>query len=192
MTRGQAAHFSRTKMYFTGFRCLGCATHYSPDRDVLLCPECNNLLEATYDYEAIKLRVDRNEIAASRRGVWRWESLLPVQDRSAIVTLGEGDTPMLRCDRLAKAVGVRELWLMSDAANPTGSLKDRSVTVAATKAVEFGYRILSCDSTGNKASSVAAYASRHTQRAPDSRAWCSARNTRPRRRRRKRFSLARS
>jgi threonine synthase len=160
MTRGQAAHFPRTKMYFTGFRCLGCATHYSPDRDLLLCPECHNLLEATYDYEAIKTRVDRNEIAASRRGVWRWESLLPVQDRSAIVTLGEGDTPMLRCDRLAKAVGVRELWLMSDAANPTGSLKDRSVTVAATKAVEFGYRILSCDSTGNKASSVAAYAAR--------------------------------
>jgi threonine synthase len=125
-------------MYFTGFHCLGCGTHYAPDRDLLLCPKCHNLLEADYDYEGIKTRVDRN----------------------AIVTLGEGDTPMLRCDRLAKAVGVRELWLMSDAANPTGSLKDRSVTVAATKAVEFGYKILSCDSTGNKASSVAAYAAR--------------------------------
>lgn len=147
-------------MYFTGFRCLGCATLQAPDRDVLLCPECQNLLEATYDYDAIRARVDRDEIAASRRGVWRWASLLPVLDQSAIVTLGEGDTPMLRCDRLAQAVGVRELWLMSDAANPTGSLKDRSVTVAATKAVEFGYRILSCDSTGNKASSVAAYAAR--------------------------------
>jgi threonine synthase len=147
-------------MYFTGFRCLGCATLQAPDRDVLLCPQCQNLLEATYDYDAIRNRVDRDEIAASRRGVWRWASLLPVLDHGAIVTLGEGDTPMLRCDRLAKAVGVRELWLMSDAANPTGSLKDRSVTVAATKAVEFGYRILSCDSTGNKASSVAAYAAR--------------------------------
>lgn len=146
-------------MYFTGFRCLGCSKHYA-DRDVLLCPECDNLLEATYDYEGIKAQVDRGEIAASRRGVWRWGALLPVLDPKAIVTLGEGDTPMLRCDRLAKAIGVRELWLMSDAANPTGSLKDRSVTVAATKAVEFGYRVLSCDSTGNKASSVAAYAAR--------------------------------
>lgn len=147
-------------MYFTGLRCLGCATLQAPDRDVLLCPECQNLLEATYDYDGIRAHVDRDQIAASRRGVWRWASLLPVLDHGAIVTLGEGDTPMLRCDRLAKAVGVRELWLMSDAANPTGSLKDRSVTVAATKAAEFGYRILSCDSTGNKASSVAAYAAR--------------------------------
>lgn len=147
-------------MYFTGLRCLGCGVHHAPDSDVLLCPNCQNLLEATYDYDGIKSRVDRNEIAASRQGVWRWRALLPVLDDNAIVTLGEGDTPMLRCDRLAKAVGVRELWLMSDAANPTGSLKDRSVTVAATKAVEFGYRILSCDSTGNKASSVAAYAAR--------------------------------
>jgi threonine synthase len=147
-------------MYFTGLRCLGCATHYPPDRDVLLCPACGNLLEAIYDYDRIRAHVDRNEIASSRQGVWRWASLLPVLDRDAIVTLGEGDTPMLRCDRLARAIGVRSLWLMSDAANPTGSLKDRSVTVAATKAVEFGYRVLSCDSTGNKASSVAAYASR--------------------------------
>ena len=122
-------------MYFTGFRCLGCGAHYAPDRDVLLCPACHNLLEALYDYDGIRAHVDRNEIAASRNGVWRWASLLPVQDHNAIVTLGEGDTPMLRCERLAKSVGVRELWLMSDAANPTGSLKDRSVTVAATKAV---------------------------------------------------------
>jgi threonine synthase len=147
-------------MYFTGFSCLGCGAHHAPDRDVLLCPECHNLLEATYDYDGIKARVDRDQIASSRQGVWRWGALLPVQDRSAIVTLGEGDTPMMRCDRLARVAGVRELWLLSDAANPTGSLKDRSVTVAATKAVEFGYRTLSCDSTGNKASSVAAYAAR--------------------------------
>lgn len=147
-------------MYFTGFRCLGCGMHHAPDRDVLLCPECGNLLEATYDYGGIKAHVDRNEIAADRSGLWRWGALMPVLDRTAIVSLGEGDTPMLRCDRLAKAMGVRELWMMSDGANPTGSLKDRSVTVAATKAVEFGYRILSCDSTGNKASSVAAYAAR--------------------------------
>jgi threonine synthase len=147
-------------MYFTGLTCRGCAAHYGPDRDLLLCPTCHNLLEAEYDYEGIKSRVDRDQVAASRIGVWRWASLLPVLDPKAIVSLGEGDTPMLRCDRLAEAVGVRELWLMSDAANPTGSLKDRSVTVAASKAVEFGYRVLSCDSTGNKASSVAAYAAR--------------------------------
>lgn len=147
-------------MYFTGFNCLGCTATYPPDRDLLLCPQCGNLLEATYDLAGMKRRVDRDAVAARPHGVWRWHELMPILDQAAIVTLGEGDTPMLRCDRLAKAVGVRELWVKVDAANPTGSLKDRSVTVAATKAVEFGYRILSCDSTGNKASSVAAYAAR--------------------------------
>lgn len=147
-------------MYFTGFRCVGCAGTYPADRDLLLCPKCDNLLEATYDYAGMKCRVDRDAMAARPPGVWRWHELMPILDKGAIVTLGEGDTPMLRCDRLAKIVGVRELWVKSDASNPTGSLKDRSVTVAATKAVEFGYRVLSCDSTGNKASSVAAYAAR--------------------------------
>jgi threonine synthase len=86
---------------------------------------------------------------------------LPVLDPSKIVTLGEGGTPLLRSERLARECGVRELWLKSDAtANPTGSLKDRSITVAATKAREFGYGVLACDSTGNKASATAAYAAR--------------------------------
>ncbi|HUJ87676.1 MAG TPA: threonine synthase [Burkholderiales bacterium] len=145
---------------FTGFSCVGCGTTYGPKQDLLLCPNCSNLLEATYDYADLRRRLDRDAIAARPSGLWRWRELLPVLDPGAIVTLGEGDTPMLRCDRLAKTVGVRELWVKSDASNPTGSLKDRSITVSATKAIEFGYRVLSCDSTGNKASSVAAYAAR--------------------------------
>ena len=147
-------------MYFTGFRCVGCSATYPANHDLLLCPQCSNLLEATYDYDGIRCHVDRDAIASRPPSVWRWHELLPILDSSAIVTLGEGDTPTLRCDRLAKTVGVRELWVKSDASNPTGSLKDRSITVAATKAVEFGYGVLSCDSTGNKASSVAAYAAR--------------------------------
>ena len=145
---------------FTGFTCVGCRAPYGPGEDLLLCPVCHNLLEANYDLPGLRASLDRDAVAARAPGVWRWRELLPVVDAKAIVTLGEGDTPMLRCDRLARAVGVRELWVKSDASNPTGSLKDRSITVSATKAVEFGYRVLSCDSTGNKASSVAAYAAR--------------------------------
>ena len=145
---------------FTGFFCVGCGATYGPEQDLLLCPACDNLLEATYDYVGLRKSLDRDTIAGRPSGVWRWRELLPIVDFDAIVTLGEGDTPMLRCDRLAKIAGVRELWVKSDASNPTGSLKDRSITVSATKAVEFGYRVLSCDSTGNKASSVAAYAAR--------------------------------
>jgi len=147
-------------MYFTGFDCLGCRAAYPPDQDLLLCPECHQLLEARYDLARFGREVDRDALARRPSGVWRFTELLPVLDPSRIVTLGEGGTPFLRSAGLARACGVRELWLKSDAANPTGSLKDRSITVSATKAVEFGYGVLACDSTGNKASSTAAYAAR--------------------------------
>ena len=147
-------------MYFTGFDCLGCRAAYPPDQDLLLCPECHQLLEARYDLARFGREVDRDALARRPSGVWRFTELLPVLDPSRIVTLGEGGTPFLRSEGLARACGVRELWLKSDAANPTGSLKDRSITVSATKAVEFGYGVLACDSTGNKASSTAAYAAR--------------------------------
>lgn len=147
-------------MYFTGFACTSCDATYGAREDLLLCPKCANLLEATYNLDAMKRHLDRDTLGRRSRDVWAWQEFLPVIEADAIVTLGEGGTPMLRCDQLARLVGVRELWVKSDAANPTGSLKDRSITVSATKAVEFGYRVLSCDSTGNKASSVAAYAAR--------------------------------
>jgi len=146
--------------YFTGFHCVSCQASYPPDRDLLLCPACGNLLEADYDYARLARDVDRDRLATREATVWRWLELLPVLDPDQIVTLGEGGTPLLRADRLARSIGVRELWLKSDAANPTGSLKDRSITVSATKAREFGYPTLACDSTGNKASSAAAYAAR--------------------------------
>jgi threonine synthase len=147
-------------MYFTGFDCLGCQAAYPPDQDLLLCPQCHDLLEARYDLARFGREVDRDALARRPADVWRFTELLPVLDPTRIVTLGEGGTPFLRSERLARACGVRELWLKSDAANPTGSLKDRSITVSATKAVEFGYGVLACDSTGNKASSTAAYAAR--------------------------------
>ena len=147
--------------YFTGFTCVECGAPAPPDRDLLLCPRCDNLLEADYDYARLARELDRDALWRRPDDVWRWAELLPVLDPSKIVTLGEGGTPLLRSERLAQACGVRELWLKSDAtANPTGSLKDRSITVAATKAREFGYGVLACDSTGNKASSTAAYAAR--------------------------------
>lgn len=148
-------------MYFTGFHCVACNMAYGADEDLLLCRKCDNLLEADFDYPALASDLKREDFASRPGGIWRWQELLPVLDRSKIVTLGEGDTPLLRCDRIAEAVGVKELWVKSDATgNPTGSLKDRSIAVSATKAREFGYGILSCDSTGNKASSAAAYAAR--------------------------------
>ncbi len=145
-------------MYFTGFTCVKCERIYRPDQDLLLCPACDNLLEAQYDLARLGRELHRDALARRPSTVWRFAELLPVRDPGRIVTLGEGGTPLLHSERLARACGVRELWIKCATGNPTGSLKDRSITVSATKAREFGYGILSCDSTGNKPASTAAYA----------------------------------
>ena len=90
----------------------------------------------------------------------RFRDRLPVTDATPVVTLGEGSTPLLRADRLAAAVGVRGLWLKWEASNPTGSYKDRGMTLAVSKALEEGAETVLCASTGNTAASAAAYAAR--------------------------------
>ena len=90
----------------------------------------------------------------------RYRDRLPVAAATPVVTLGEGSTPLLRADRLGAAVGVRELWLKWEASNPTGSYKDRGMTLAVSKALEEGAETVLCASTGNTAASAAAYAAR--------------------------------
>lgn len=90
----------------------------------------------------------------------RFRDRLPVSPATPVVSLGEGSTPLLKAVRLAAAVGIRELWLKWEASNPTGSYKDRGMTVAVSKALEEGARTVLCASTGNTAASAAAYAAR--------------------------------
>ena len=90
----------------------------------------------------------------------RFAAQLPVGPQTPVVSLGEGSTPLLRADRVARAAGVRELWLKWEASNPTGSYKDRGMTVAVSKALEAGAEAVLCASTGNTAGSAAAYAAR--------------------------------
>ena len=90
----------------------------------------------------------------------RFRDRLPVTERTPVVSLGEGSTPFLRADRLAASAGIDELWLKWEASNPTGSYKDRGMTVAVSKALEDGAEAVICASTGNTAGSAAAYATR--------------------------------
>jgi threonine synthase len=90
----------------------------------------------------------------------RFRDRLPVSPSTPVVSLGEGSTPLLRAPRLGEALGVRELWLKWEASNPTGSYKDRGMTVAVSKAVEDGAEAIICASTGNTSASAAAYAAR--------------------------------
>ena len=103
--------------------------------------------------------ISRERIEAGPRTIWRYADLLPVRD-AAPVDLGAGFTPLVRADRLAAELGLGELWIKDDTANPTGSFKDRVVSVALTKARQLGFKVAACASTGNLANSVAAHAAR--------------------------------
>jgi threonine synthase len=92
------------------------------------------------------------------RSIWRWFDFFPVKDRSSIVSLGEGDTPLIRASRLGEKIGIVNLYLKNDTLLPTGSLKDRSNSVGVSVARELGFKTAAVMSTGNAAASVAAYA----------------------------------
>jgi len=115
-------------------------------------------LEVAYDYERIKKVLTREVILSRPQNMWRYRELLPVAGEP---TVGRqvGYTPLIKADRLAKRLGIRELWVKNDAVNyPTLSFKDRVVSVALSRSVELGFKTVACASTGNLANSVAANA----------------------------------
>jgi threonine synthase len=144
--------------FVTGLRCRECARPY-PAEALHVCDYCFGPLEVVYDYDALRAHVTRDLIAAGPQTIWRYAPLLPVVDSSPI-DLGTGCTPLVRADRLAAELGLGELWIKNDTANPTGSFKDRVVSVALTKARQLGFKVAACASTGNLANSVAAHAAR--------------------------------
>ncbi len=144
--------------FVTGLRCRECARPY-PAEALHVCDYCFGPLEVVYDYDALRDHVSREQIAAGPQTIWRYAPLLPVVD-PAPIDLGTGCTPLVRADRLAAELGLGELWIKNDTANPTGSFKDRVVSVALTKARQLGFKVAACASTGNLANSVAAHAAR--------------------------------
>ena len=143
--------------YIKSLKCKECSREYSIS-PVHVCEFCFGPLEVVYDYEKIKESLTREKIEARPKSMWRYRELLPLNNDPS-VGMNVGYTPLIRAERLAKALGVKELYLKNDAVNhPTLSFKDRVVSVALSKAKEFGFRIVACASTGNLANSVAALA----------------------------------
>jgi threonine synthase len=142
--------------YINGLRCRECGREYKAD-PVYTCEWCFGPLEVAYDYDAIAAATSREKIAAGPATLWRYADLLPVEPNAA-VDLGTGFTPLVRADRLAAELGLRDVWVKNDTRNPTNSFKDRVVSIAMSKALEFGFKVLACASTGNLANSVAAHA----------------------------------
>ena len=146
-----------------GLRCRECGARY-PEAPQYVCDECFGPLEVEYDYDYIRAHVTREKVASGPWNLWRYADLLPVAADKA-VGIPSGFTPLLRADRLGRALGLKHLYIKNDTVNPTYSFKDRVVSMAISKAVEFGFDTIGCASTGNLANSVAAHAARAGLRA---------------------------
>lgn len=143
--------------FFTNLKCRECGRLY-PKVATHICEFDFGPLEATYNYEAIGSVLTREKIQSRPHSMWRYRELLPVEGEPTVGTQ-VGFTPLVKADRLAKRLGIRELWIKNDTVNyPTLSFKDRVVSVALTRAKELGFKIVACASTGNLANSVAANA----------------------------------
>ena len=115
-------------------------------------------MDVIYDYNGIEL--DKNSFKDRERTLWRYKELLPISRESYIIDLGAGYTPLHKAKKLAKLLGLKELYIKDDTVNPTYSFKDRPASVAVSKALEFGYEAVGCASTGNLAAATAAHATK--------------------------------
>jgi threonine synthase len=140
----------------TALHCRICDAEHALE-NVGTCSRCFAPLDPVYDWDEAAQTFTHEAIAAGPASIWRYAPLLPV-DAPAEPRLAPGLTPLVRAPRLAEQLGIGELWLKLDTANPTHSFKDRVVAVAAEKAKELGLTTLACSSTGNLAGAVAARA----------------------------------
>jgi threonine synthase len=143
--------------YAKGLKCRECGRPY-PAKPVHVCEFCFGPLEVDYDYLAMSREVSRQRIEDGPPSIWRYRDLLPIEGEAAV---GRhcGYTPLVRARNLGKALGLTQLYVKNDTvSHPTLSFKDRVVAVAVTKALEFGFPVVACASTGNLANSVAAHA----------------------------------
>lgn len=138
--------------------CRGCGERFGLDLTEFPCPECGGILDPQYDLEQVG--VDRDDWAARSGSMWKYRELLPVQERDAIVSLGEGDTPILECPTLADRLGVAEVFIKDEGQNPTNTFKDRGQAAAVSMANEQGIDTVALPSAGNAGQSASAYAAR--------------------------------
>ena len=145
------------KSWFSNLKCRECGRLYEKEA-IHICEFDFGPLEAAYDYEAIRAVLTRDLIESRPRTMWRYRELLPI-DGEPSVGAQVGFTPLIKADRLARKLGISELWIKNDTVNyPTLSFKDRVVSVALSRARELGFKVVACASTGNLANSVAANA----------------------------------
>ena len=138
-------------------KCISCGEQYALDEIIYTCRTCGSTLEVISIPD-----VSKDIFECRKSTMWKYKEFMPV-DESKIVSLEEGGTPFCRCQKLGDKLGI-ELYVKVEGSNPTGSFKDRGMSVGITKAVELGVKTVGCASTGNTSASLAAYAARAGKR----------------------------
>jgi threonine synthase len=140
--------------------CINCGTKYTLNEIIYFCKKCGDILEVKYDFKELSKKLEKSNWRNVPLSVWRYRDFLPIEDVSKIISLNEGGTGLHSCHKLGKQVGLIQLYVKNEGENPTGSFKDRGMTVGVSKANELGAKNVICASTGNTSASLAAYAAK--------------------------------
>jgi threonine synthase len=135
-------------------------TKYGINEIAYFCKKCGDLLEVKYDFTELAEKLEKSNWRNIPLSVWRYKDFMPIQDMSKIISLNEGGTGLHSCHKLGKKLGLLQLYVKNEGENPTGSFKDRGMTVGVSKANELGAKNVICASTGNTSAALAAYAAK--------------------------------
>jgi threonine synthase len=140
--------------------CIKCGTKYDVNEIVYFCKKCGDILEIKTDLDEVAENLKTSDWKKTPISVWRYRDFMPIHETTKLVTLGEGGTGLHKATRLGQELGLKKLYIKNEGENPTGSFKDRGMTMGVTKAAELGAQHVICASTGNTSASLAAYAAR--------------------------------
>ncbi|MFQ5833020.1 MAG: threonine synthase [Candidatus Thorarchaeota archaeon] len=146
------------------YKCAKCGKEYT-DEDVPPNDNCGGRIDITFDLESLKEVLSKDNIRRRKGGLWKYFELMPLRHRESIVTLGEGDTPLIKAARLGEAIGLQNLYLKLETVCPSGSFKDRPICVGVSRAKEDGAETVAAASSGNAAAAMSTYAARGGLRA---------------------------
>ncbi len=147
-------------MFATSLRCVFCGSEF-PLEHLYFCSRCGGILDVQYNYKNLSCKLNQKKFFKQPvKELWQYKELLPVCDIDKIVSIGEGGTCVIKSERLAKELGLRNLYLKNETTNPTGSFKDRPITIGISKVKELGGEVVVIASSGNAGASLSAYAAK--------------------------------
>ncbi|MHA1769165.1 MAG: pyridoxal-phosphate dependent enzyme, partial [Candidatus Thorarchaeota archaeon] len=144
---------------YSEIRCAKCGKTYD-EHSVPPNDGCGGRIDFILDIEELKETITRETLEMRKGGLWKYFEMMPLRKRDSIITLGEGNTPLIRSNRLAQEWNMRHLLLKNETINPSGSFKDRPICVGVSRAYEDGVKTVSAASSGNAAASMSTYAAR--------------------------------